>query len=391
MALSLASTSTVASQDATTLPPGFQDIPITEIYGSPTDFAWLGGDLLITAQEGWLYRLEGGSADAHPELLLDLSLHIGKGPEQGLLGVIADPEFASRPYLYLYYTEDLENGHCDLSPPRCRNRVSRFTMAPDGTLDPASEVSLLDTIMVGWMHNGGDIAFGDDGFLYVSTGDAGYPPDSQDLRNLNGKILRIDRDGQPAPGNPFANLDAASCQEAPRVSADQPPCPEIFAWGLRNPFRFAFDPNVDMSRFSINDVGQISWEEIDDGALGANYGWPEREGPCPNETLTGCSPSATFVEPIYAYSHETGCFAITGGAFVPQRSSWGAAYAGKYLFADWGCGTIFVLVMGEDGRYAASPFATGLTTIAPIAFSPDGSRLYYGREGGIVRAIATGP
>lgn len=389
--LSLFAVSSAAGQDDVSVPPGFVDVPIAEIYGSPTDLAWLGDDLLIAAQEGWLYRLEGGSASSQPKLLLDLSLSIGKGSEQGLLGAVADPDFATRPYIYVYYTEARESGHCDVGPANCHNRVSRFTMAPDGTLDPASELTLFDTIMVGWMHNGGDLAFGDDGWLYVSVGDAGYPPNAQDLRNLNGKILRIDREGGPAPGNPFADPEAAPCQEAPRLSSADAPCPEIFAYGLRNPFRFAFDPNVKSSRFYINDVGQIAWEEIDVGEAGANYGWPEREGPCPTEVLTGCRPSDEYVEPIYAYSHPTGCFAITGGAFVPEASDWGAAYAGKYLFADWGCGKIFVLEVSDDGRFAASPLASGLTTIAPILFAPDGGRLYYGREGGVIRAIEPGP
>ncbi|MCC7023144.1 MAG: PQQ-dependent sugar dehydrogenase [Thermomicrobiales bacterium] len=388
----LAPRSAVSAQSATPLPdvaPGFVDTPLRTVYGSPTDLAWLEDDLLIATQEGWLFRLERGSPTATPTMILDLSRSIGTGQEQGLLGVIPDPDYPARPYIYVYYTQDRGTGHCAVAPVNCRNRVSRFTMGADGLLDPASERVLLDTIMVGSLHNAGDLAFDVDGLLYVTVGDAGYWPNAQDLANLNGKILRLDRDGLPAAGNPFATEGAIPCQQEPRRLAMEP-CPEIFAWGLRNPFRITFDPNGTGSEFYINDVGQESWEEIDVGRLGANYGWPEREGPCRTAQLQGCHAPGVIAEPIYTYSHETGCFAITGGAFVPAESSWGSDYRGKYLFADWGCGKIFVLDRNEDGAYEAVPFASGLSTIAPILFSRDGDALIYGREGGVVRMIRRG-
>lgn len=368
------------------VPDGFEDIAITEVYGSPTDLAWLGDDLLIASQEGWLFRLDEASPDATPLMILDVSAQVGKGPEQGLLGVVPDPDFPERPYIYVYYTRDRGTGHCTVAPADCHNRLSRFTMGADGLLDPASEQTLLDTIMVGGLHNAGDLAFDVDKQLYVSTGDAAYWGNAQDLTNLNGKILRLDRDGNPSPENPFAGPESVPCQlEIRRDGGD--PCPEIFAWGLRNPFRMAFDPSAADTVFFINDVGQETWEEIEVGLRGANYGWPAREGWCPTAEMTGCEPSDAYIEPVYAYPHEIGCFAITGGAFVPAGSPWGESYAGRYLFADWGCGKIFMLEPGADGAMTATPLASGLTTITPLLFSPDGSTLYYGREGGIIRAI----
>lgn len=380
-----------AQRQDLTLPPGFAVVPITVVYGNPSALAWLGDDLLIASQEGWLFRLDDASPASEPIMILDLEARIGKGPEQGLMGVAADPDFPSRPYIYVYYTEARDSGHCDVLPANCRNRVSRFTMGADGQLDPASEQTLIDTIMVGSLHNAGDLVFGRDRQLYITTGDAAAWWNSQNLTNLNGKILRVDRDGNPTPDNPFAGPEAESCQDVIRQSADGAPCPEIFAWGLRNPFRIAFNPNTPTDVFYINDVGQVTWEEIDLGLRGANYGWPEREGPCLEEQTENCSPAEQFIEPIYAYNRDSGCFAVTGGAFVPAGSAWGQEFAGKYLFADWGCGTIFTLAPGEDGRMVAEPLASGLTPVVPILFDPEGNRLFYGLEYGIVNAIIRTP
>jgi glucose/arabinose dehydrogenase len=364
--------------------PGFADRAVVTIYGEPTDLAWLGDDLLIATENGWLFQLASGSPPDAPigtaQMILDLSGQVGRGPEQGLLGVVADPDFPARPYIYVFYTRSRAAGHCLDLPANCTNRVSRFTMGGDGLLDPGSESPILDAILVGGLHNAGDLAFDDEHLLYVSTGDSGNWQTSQDLSTLNGKILRITRDGAPAPGNPFSTPDAMPCN-ARGPAAVASPCPEIFAYGLRNPFRIAFNPNDSEPMFYINDVGQDTWEEIDVGQAGADYGWPRREGPCPTELPMPCTPGAGPVEPIFAYAHATGCFAITGGAFVPEASPWGAAWQNRYLFADWGCGRIFALTPGDDGDLIATPLASGIPLISALLFSPDGSTLYYAYEG----------
>lgn len=389
LVLPLFALATPPIQPAPRLSSGFEEHTITEVYGSPTDLAWLGDDLLIAAQEGWVYRLAGADPAGTPHQILDVSDRVGKGPEQGLLGVVPDPDFAENRFIYVYYTRSRESGHCDVLPANCHNRVARFTMGADGVLDPESELSIIDNILVGSLHNAGDLAFGPDGGLYVSTGDAGYWPNSQDLGNLNGKILRIDRDGAPAAGNPFSSPEGVDCR-TPQQGEPKRPCAQIFAFGLRNPFRMAFDPNASSSRFFINDVGQAGWEEVNVGTAKANYGWPGREGPCPPGAADACPPQTDFDEPIYTYAHESGCFAITGGAFVPRDSSWGTAFAGRYLFADWGCGTIFALEEGSSGTFTAMPFATGLPTITPILFSLDGETLYYSSsEESLVHAITS--
>lgn len=373
---------------------GFAEQRVVTLYGEPTDLAWLGDDLLIATENGWLFQLASGAPPDAPAgtatMILDLSSQVGQGPEQGLLGVVADPDFPAQPYVYVFYTHSREPGHCLELPANCSNRVSRFTMGEHGLLDPGSELPILDAIFVGGLHNAGDLAFDAEHRLYVSTGDAGNWHNSQDLSNLNGKILRLNRDGSPAPGNPFNTPDAVPCNlREPRPAASA--CPEIFAYGLRNPFRIAFNPNNNEPVFYINDVGQETWEEIDVGQAGADYGWPEREGPCPTDMPLPCEPGAGPVEPLFAYAHDTGCFAITGGAFVPDASPWGDAMHDRYLFADWGCGRIFVLTPGDDGELIASPLASGIPLISTLLFSPDGSTLYYayegGEEGGHVDAI----
>lgn len=363
--------------------PGFGDRLVVTVYGGPTDLAWLGGDLLIATENGWLFRLPASAPPAAPlgtaTMILDLTSQIGQGREQGLLGVVADPDYPARPYVYVFYTRAPESGHCGELPTNCTNRVSRFTMGSDGLLDPDSEVPLLDSIMVGSLHNAGDLAFDSHDLLYVSTGDAGHWMDGQDLTNLNGKILRITRDGDPAPGNPFSGPGTQACDErGPGITST--PCPEIFAYGLRNPFRIAFDPGAQTPSFYINDVGQEGWEEIDAGQAGADYGWPMREGPCATQSSPPCEPSTNLVEPVFAYAHETGCFAITGGAFVPAWSAWGAAYRQTYLFADWGCGSIFILNQGADGLFTATRLAGEIHAITALLFSPDGRTLYYAYE-----------
>src|SRR6185503_15043327 len=155
-------------------------------------------------------------------------------------------------------------------------------------------------------------------------------------------------DGGVPADNPFQGADSVRCSVTGGTTAGMK-CRETFAWGLRNPFRIAFDPNDLGSRFFINDVGQNVWEEIDAGTAGADYGWNLREGFCANGSTTNCGPPAAgLTNPLFAYNHADGCASITGGAFVP-RGAWPAEYDGVYLFSDFVCGTIFRLVPAAGG------------------------------------------
>ena len=224
-------------------------------------------------------------------------------------------------FIYLYYTSS-SNG--------CVNRVSRFTLSSANQVDRATERILIDNIVsFAGNHNAGDLHFGRDGYLYISVGDGGcdYAGDSgcagandaaRDAHMLLGKILRINADGSIPQTNPYLGPDSARCNATGRTTIGKQ-CQETFASGLRNPFRMAFDPNASGTRFFINDVGQGLWEEINEGMIGADYGWNIREGYCIVDSSNGCTTQpAGLTPPIHAYGRSTGCAAVTGGAFVPN-------------------------------------------------------------------------
>ncbi len=360
---------------------------------SPTALAFTpSGRLLVTTQFGEVRVIDGGTLLAAPAL--DLAGDLCTADEMGLLGVAVDPAFAAASgYVYLYYTRS--------KPGRCVNRVSRFAMSGT-TIDAGSELVLVDEIPATGNHNAGDVRFGKDGYLYVSVGDggcdhagdsgcAGQNDASRDEHVLVGKILRITADGGIPASNPFQGAGTARCNVTGRTTAGNR-CQETFAWGLRNPFRFAFDPNAASTRFYVNDVGQGVWEEIDLGQAGADYGWNVREGPCANGSETNCGPPpAGMTNPIYAYSHSaTGCAAITGGAFVPN-GAWPASYDGAYLYGDYTCGKIFQLASDGSGGFTRTEFATGVGAVVNMTFGPsaNGQALYYTNydDGGEVRRI----
>jgi glucose/arabinose dehydrogenase len=369
---------------AATVPVGFTDTLIGSVT-SPTAVAPLtAGRAVVLDQSGTVRILEGNTLKPQPALTLSVCL----GSERGLLGFATDRDFTGSGSVFVYYTRSAPT-----APGGCVNRVSRFAMNGD-VIDPASEVVLLDNISsVNGNHNGGDLEVAADGFLYVSVGDAGSDPrgDSgaagnnnaaQDGSILNGKILRITTAGLPAPGNPFSGAGTAAC--ATRGATSSTPttlCQEIFALGLRNPYRFAFDTNTGTSRFFINDVGQVTREEVDEGILGANYGWNTREGQCPLGQNPPCSATpAGLTAPLTDYDRTFGQY-ITGGAFVPN-GIWPAQFDGGYLFADGGSGNIFLRNAAGSVDYS-QPFATGAAGISDMAFVPmlNGYSLVYTLNG----------
>jgi len=303
------------------------------------------GRLFVCQQGGQLRVIKNGSLLSTPFV----SLTVDSSGERGLLGIAFDPNFATNHYLYVYYTVATLPIH---------NRVSRFTAAGD-TAVPGSEAIILelDNLSSATNHNGGAIHFGPDGKLYIGVGENANGANSQTLSNLLGKILRINSNGTIPTDNPFFNSASGNNRA-------------IWALGLRNPFTFAFQPGT--TRLFINDVGQSTWEEINDGIAGSNYGWPTTEGPTSNPA---------FRSPIYFYGHgtsdTTGC-AIVGGAFynppVPQFPS---SYTGKYFFADLCSGWIRVF---DPAAGTATGFATGISNPVDLHVGPDGA-LYYLAQG----------
>jgi glucose/arabinose dehydrogenase len=206
------------------------------------------------------------------------------------------------------------------------------------------------------IHQGGALDFGNDGKLYLSTGDNATPGNAQSLGNLFGKVLRINKDGTIPTNNPFYATASGNNRA-------------IWALGLRNPFKFAIKPGT--STIFINDVGEDTWEEINQGAAGANYGWPIYEGP---------ESDAKYIPPIFAYGHgstnTTGC-SITGGAFYnPATVQFPSGYVGDYFFADFCNGWIRRYDPATD---KAMGFATGLGSIVDLDVNKDGSLYYLSR------------
>jgi glucose/arabinose dehydrogenase len=259
----------------------------------------------------------------------------GDYTERGLLGLAFHPDYAENGLFYINYTD--HNGH---------TVIARYQVSADNPnqADPASATMLLYVQQPYPNHNGGHMAFGPDGYLYVSLGDGGSGGDpeghGQNLGSLLGKILRLDinaEEGYAIPeNNPFVGNEAAR--------------PEIWAWGLRNVWRFSFDRAT--GDLYLADVGQDAWEEINFQAAasagGENYGWNAYEG---THTYSGASPASNAVMPILEYSHDGGC-SVTGG--YVYRGEEIPALQGDYLYSDWCTGTIWVARPDNNGSWSVA-------------------------------------
>src|SRR6185436_3079253 len=276
--------------------------------------------------------------------------------ERGLVGVTVDPDFPRTPHVYVYYTA---------TEPFVHNRVSRFTAQGDKAAK-RSELAILDLpALAKPIHNAGAMHFGPDGKLYIAVGENAVPENAQRLINPLGKILRINKDGSIPADNPFYRQTTDLARA-------------IWAYGLRNPFSFAFQSGT--GRMFIDDVGRSTWEEINEGLAGANYGWPVTEGPTDNPA---------FVAPLYAYRHgptpETGC-AISGGSFYnPEEPRFPASYLGTYFFSDFCSGWIRRF---DPATKTATGFATGIGGPVGLQVGDDGSLYYLAYEEGTVHRIS---
>lgn len=319
------------------MPPPRGDAARVELAPALGDVAFAAPIEIVSGPAGRFYVLEQKGvvrvADgAAATVALDLRPVIGETGtgEGGLLGIAFDPDFASSGAVYLHFTAPLAQPSPDVA---FQSVVARFTSADGGaTFDPASEKRVLVVDQPFSNHNGGKIAFGPDGLLYVALGDGGSGGDplgnGQNRDTLLGKILRIDpRGGDPyavPPSNPFAAGGGR---------------PEIYAWGLRNPWKCSFDTAT--GDLFCGDVGQSKYEEIDKIVLGGNYGWNVREGRhC--YRATSCATEG-FVEPIAEYGRDEGVSITAGyvyrGTKIPEL-------VGKLVFGDFGTGRIWSVDAG---------------------------------------------
>ena len=333
----------------TTLPAGFAESAFGGGLNRPTAMEFAPDGRLFVAEQGSggvarLRVIKNGALLPTPFL----TLNVDNAGERGLVGLTLDPNFAANRFVYVYYTTNAGGF--------LHNRISRFTASGDVAATGSERVIFeLDPLGTATNHNGGALHFGRDGKLYVGVGENAFPPHAQNLANLHGKMLRLNADGSIPTDNPFYNTAAGKNRA-------------IWALGLRNPFTFTVQPST--GRMFINDVGQSTWEEVNEGAAGANYGWPTTEGP---------TSDPRFRAPLYAYDHSSsGGRAVIGGAFYePARSNFPSQYQGDYFFGDHTNGWLRTF---DTATRTVTGFATGAGNLVDIDLGPDGA-LYYLRYG----------
>jgi glucose/arabinose dehydrogenase len=399
---------------AQALDPGVEnDLTLTRILNgldAPTAAQFLPDGRMVILQQNGQFKVYTGTLpliDAGT-LTVDTS-----HPERGLLGLAVDPEFATSNRLYFYYSADGVNAND-------RNRVAWTTIDPSTSIvDVAGRTDILTGIYGPANHDGGGLAFGPDGHLYIGTGDTGCNCECDPgtntrnffptcLTNLNGKILRIDRNGGIPASNPLVNVaqvkacgPQAACGNmgAGRAPSDQnmgAPRTEIYAWGLRNPWRFSFDSETGF--LWIGDVGDKTFEEITVSKRpGEHHGWPYREGAAGQEVTTcaGTTPeSGNCVDPVYALpANESpgNRGSITGGVFS-SHCSWPQAWRGRYWFGDYAKNRIWTFNLNgkRDNVELASRTLIVQRAVGPAHFfnAPDGSIYFIAIEGSSIWRLA---
>lgn len=338
---------------------------IAENLSLPVALTAPAGDprLFVVEQTGRIQILIDGKRSETP--FLDLTGNVSSGNEQGLLGLAFHPDYATNGRFFIDYTD--RDG---------TTRIVAYKVSADPNVaDPASAVELISIKQPFANHNGGWIAFGPDGLLYIGMGDGGAGGDpgkrAQNPDELLGKILRIDVDGAAPytipPGNPFAAGGGA---------------PEIFALGVRNPWRNA----VAGDHLIIADVGQDKWEEVSIiplGQPGANLGWNRVEGPACFRAKT-CD-MAGLVAPVYSYAHADGGCSITGGEVYRGKAI--PELAGQYFFADFCAGFVrsFVIADGKAGEVTDWTPTLGVGAITSFGTDATGELYLTTIEGNLFR------
>jgi len=326
------------------------------------------GRLFVVEKDGRIRVIDADGLRKQP--FLDIRSQVGSGgSEQGLLGLAFHPNFAQNGRLFVYYTDKQGN-----------TVISRFQANAERTeADPASEVVMLTQEQPASNHNGGMLAFGPDGMLYAGLGDGGKAGDpwgnGQSLETLLGKLLRVDVDSGQAvavsAGNPFAGQEGARG--------------EIWAYGLRNPWRFSFDRAT--GDLWIGDVGQNQWEEIDyqpaASAGGENYGWDLMEGTHCYDADT-CDRSG-LVLPVAEYSHgDNGC-SVTGG--YVYRGTANPSLQGVYFYGDYCSGRIWGLARDASGEWQSNELLDTALQISSFGETEDGEVLVVDLDGTLYRLV----
>ena len=337
------------------------------------------GRIFINQRAGKV-RVVNPDGTLRAEPFVNLTSRILSGGERGLLGLAFHPDFASNRRLFVDYTRVGDGATV----------ISELTASSDGQrADPASERILLLISQPYANHNGGQLAFGPDGDLYIGMGDGGGGGDpqgnGQNPNALLAKLLRIDVDAPPTEG-----LAYAIPADNPYASGGSDPGggrPEVWAIGLRNPWRFSFDAAT--GDLFIGDVGQGAWEEIDrqpaDAGGGLNYGWNLMEGDhCFGSS--GCDQSGLTL-PIAEYSHQFGC-AVAGG--YVYRGSMQPALDGVYVYGDYCSGLLFSLDVAADGTFTTRTVSKTGLAISSLGVDDDGELFVADLAGGALYRVLPG-
>jgi len=361
-----AATSTTQATTTTTLAP-LQGVQFDEVATGFSDPLFVttapgGNDLYVVEQGGTIRIIHDGQVEDMP--LLDIhGLVTRNGNEQGLLGLAFSPDYPNDPRIFVDYTGS--GGTTTLAS----------YQVVDGVADPGSADVILTQKQPASNHNGGEVMFGPDGYLYVGLGDGGASGDKfgngQNTDTLLASILRIDVSGPSGytipPGNPFASGGGA---------------PEIWDYGLRNPWRFSFDNGL----LYIGDVGQDHYEEVDVAAAdqgGLNFGWPITEGLHCYKPSRGCD-TAGITLPVLEYSHTEGC-SITGGyvyrgAAIPEL-------VGGYFYGDYCSGWIRSFHYADGSATDPHQWIDSIGNITSFGLDADGELLVVTRGGTIYRMV----
>lgn len=347
---------------AQTFPTGFSRVAVASSISNPTVMAFApDGRIFVAQQNGVLRVIKNGALLTTPFI----SLSVNSSGERGLIGIALDPNFSTNNFIYLYYTVSAGT----------HNRISRFTANGDVVVAGSEVIILnLDPLSSATNHNGGAMHF-KNGLLYVAIGENANGAHAQNLDTYHGKVIRINPNGSVPSGNPFTT----GSEQRRRV----------WAYGLRNPYTFDIQPGT--GKIFLNDVGQGTWEEINDATTGGlNFGWPNAEGNSTNPSYTN---------PVYAYQHGSGdgrgC-AITGGVFFnPSTTNYPSQYTGRYFYQDL-CNQWINMLDLSTTPATRLPFATSVGgSILSLDIGNDGNLYYLDRSGGnlykVIYTLNTAP